>query len=417
MKKTLLLFLVLFALEHFASAQALIQRPIQSSASTCQPSADSTACVFLQVSPQTNTVGVEVSGTFSGTLQFVGIVNSTLVSVQATPSTGGTAVTSTTSTGTWTIPAAGYSFIGIRCSSYTSGVATVSLNPSQAVIAGSGSGAPGATSVGLSLNAGATCGALAVTGSPVTTTGTLNINFTGTNGDVLTFNGSNCPQDSGTLLSSLAPLASPTFTGTVGGITASMVTNAVANNAANVGTAAMTLNMAASTGTNPFVLQNKAGAAPTAAGAMAYDTTAKMTQLSTNDANSQAIGVVAKTSQKNETTTPDSLVVSATPSSVASTYRACVVISVSAATSGVISWTLSWTDSNGAAQANIAQNLVQTQPSGTAAPAQSFTTSAASNYNGCTVFDVNNAGATIIVKWVGGGTTTAKMSATIERIQ
>lgn len=188
----------------------------------------------------------------------------------------------------------------------------------------------------------------------------------------------------------------------------------VVNNGANVGTAAMTINMAASTGTNPFVLQNKAGAAPSAAGAMAYDTTAKMTQISTNDSNSQAVGVIAKTSQKNETTTPDNLVVNIVPSSIASTYRACVVISVSAATSGVISWTLSWTDSNGATQSNIAQDLFQ---QGAAAPNTTFTTSAAGNYNGCTVFDVNNSGTGITVKWVGGGTTTAKMSATIERIQ
>lgn len=76
-------------------------------------------------------------------------------------------------------------------------------------------GGSGVASVGLSLNAGATCGAAAVTGSPVTTSGTLNINFTGVNGDIVTFNGSNCPSDSGTLLSAMAPLASPSFTGTI----------------------------------------------------------------------------------------------------------------------------------------------------------------------------------------------------------
>jgi hypothetical protein len=75
-------------------------------------------------------------------------------------------------------------------------------------------GGAGVTSVGLSLNTGATCGAAAVTGSPVTTSGMLNINFVGVSGDVVTFNGSNCPQDSGTLLSAMAPLASPVFTGT-----------------------------------------------------------------------------------------------------------------------------------------------------------------------------------------------------------
>jgi hypothetical protein len=120
------------------------------------------------------------------------------------------------------------------------------------------------------------------------------------------------------------------------------------------------------------------------------------------------------TSQKAETTTADANVLTVTPAAAVGTYRACVVVSVSSATSGVISWTLSWTDSNGTAQSNIAQDLFQ---QGTAAPNTTFTTSAAGNYNGCTVFDVNNAAASIVVKWVGGGTTAAKMSAVVERIQ
>jgi len=120
------------------------------------------------------------------------------------------------------------------------------------------------------------------------------------------------------------------------------------------------------------------------------------------------------TSQKSETTTADANVLTVTPAAAVGTYRVNVVISVSAATSGVIGWTLSWTDSNGNAQSNIAQSLFQL---GTASPALTFTTSAAGNYSGSTVIDVNNAAAGIIVKWVGGGTTTAKMSAVIERLQ
>lgn len=120
------------------------------------------------------------------------------------------------------------------------------------------------------------------------------------------------------------------------------------------------------------------------------------------------------TSQKSETGSADANVLTVTPAAAVGTYRACVVVSVSAATSGVISWTLSWTDSNSTAQSNVAQDLFQ---QGTSAPATSFTTSAAGNYNGCTTFDVNNAGSNIVIKWVGGGTTTAKASATIERLQ
>lgn len=119
------------------------------------------------------------------------------------------------------------------------------------------------------------------------------------------------------------------------------------------------------------------------------------------------------TSQKNETTTADANVLTCTPASAAGTYRLNVVVSVSAATSGVIGWTATWTDSNGNAQTPTNLALTQT---GTAAPALTFTTSAAGNYHGEAMVDVNNAGTAIVIKWTGGGTTTAKMTATIERI-
>lgn len=124
--------------------------------------------------------------------------------------------------------------------------------------------------------------------------------------------------------------------------------------------------------------------------------------------------VYGATSQKAETTTADANVLTYTPPAVAGTYRVEVAISVASATSGVISYTVSWTDSNGNAQSNIAGPLFQY---GTAAPNTTFTTSAAGNYSGFMDIDVNNAAASIVVKWVGGGTTSAKMSATVEQVQ
>jgi hypothetical protein len=124
-------------------------------------------------------------------------------------------------------------------------------------------------------------------------------------------------------------------------------------------------------------------------------------------------GPVARTSQKAETGAADASLLAYTPPALAGTYRACYVASVSSATSGVIGFTLSWTDSNGNAQSAIAQSLFAL---GTAAPANTFTTSAANNYGSCQEFDVNNAAAAITIKWVGGGTTAAKASATIERL-
>lgn len=136
-----------------------------------------------------------------------------------------------------------------------------------------------------------------------------------------------------------------------------------------------------------------------------------------NSVATAGIGVVpvyGATSQKSETASADTNVLTFTPPAAAGTYRACFTASVSSATSGVIGWTLSWTDSNGNAQSNIAQSLFQ---QGTAAPALTFTVNAAGNYQSCSQIDVNNAAANIVVKWVGGGTTAAKVSATIERMQ
>lgn len=126
------------------------------------------------------------------------------------------------------------------------------------------------------------------------------------------------------------------------------------------------------------------------------------------------VPIYGVTSQKAETTTADANVLTVTPPAAVGTYRVSVNVSVSAATAGVIAWTLSWTDSNGNAQSNIAMPLFQLA---TASPNTTFTTSAAGNYTGTSTIDVNNAAAAIVVKWVGGGTTTAKMSAFIERIQ
>ena len=123
-------------------------------------------------------------------------------------------------------------------------------------------------------------------------------------------------------------------------------------------------------------------------------------------------GAFAFTSQKAETGTADTNVLTFTPPSVAGTYRVCFVASVASATTGVISYTASYKDSNGNAQSNIAQFLVQ---AGTAAPNTTFTTSAAGNYHGCSSIDVDASGTAIVLKWVGGGTTSAKVSALIEK--
>jgi hypothetical protein len=119
------------------------------------------------------------------------------------------------------------------------------------------------------------------------------------------------------------------------------------------------------------------------------------------------------TSQKAEVGA-DANVLTVAPAAAVGTYRITIVISVSAATSATLGWTATWTDSNGNAQTPT--NLALTQ-SGVAAPALTFTTSAAGNYYGEAIIDVNNAGTSIVVKTTFAGTSVAyKVTATIERI-
>jgi hypothetical protein len=119
------------------------------------------------------------------------------------------------------------------------------------------------------------------------------------------------------------------------------------------------------------------------------------------------------TSQKAETGA-DANVLTVTPAAAVGTYRITIVISVSAATAATLGWTATWTDSNGNAQTPTNLSLLQ---NGVAAPALTFTTSAAGNYCGVVVIDVNNAGTNIVVKTTFSGTSVAyKVTATIERI-
>ncbi len=119
------------------------------------------------------------------------------------------------------------------------------------------------------------------------------------------------------------------------------------------------------------------------------------------------------TSQKAVTNAGDTNVLTVTPAAAAGTYRIAVQISLASATSGVVGWTATWTDSNSNAQTPTNLSLFQ---SGTAGPALTFTTSAASNYYAEAIIDVNNAGTNIVVKLTGSGTYSGKMSASIERL-
>lgn len=89
----------------------------------------------------------------------------------------------------------------------------------------------------------------------------------GTNGDVANYNG----------------------TGTTVGDAGFLSSNVVRKDAANTGAAAMTMNMSASTTANALRAPAQAGLTAGADGAVAYDTTAKITHIRTNAADSLAM--------------------------------------------------------------------------------------------------------------------------------
>lgn len=118
-------------------------------AASASCTATTSACAFFGVQKQA-AVGIQITGTFVGTVQFeqtVGIqqtgVTPTWVSLTMTPSNSAVTATSATTTGLWTA-AVTADRIRIRCSAYTSGTVVVSMISTTANRGGSGSGSSGA---------------------------------------------------------------------------------------------------------------------------------------------------------------------------------------------------------------------------------------------------------------------------------
>lgn len=73
-------------------------------------------------------VGVQLTGTFSGTLQFEMTINGTdFVAVQTTSVTTGTIATTATATGVFFFNCVGALSVRVRSTAWTSGTATVAL--------------------------------------------------------------------------------------------------------------------------------------------------------------------------------------------------------------------------------------------------------------------------------------------------
>ena len=124
--------------------------------------------------------------------------------------------------------------------------------------------------------------------------------------------------------------------------------------------------------------------------------------------------VVAQTISKSETQAADSNVMTFTPPHVAGKYRLEWSCDVSSASSGVIGFQMSYVDSNGSTVTNKAFTIFV---AGTAAGGLTLTTSVASNFTGGANIGVDASGTNVVIKWPGGGTTVAVVTAILVQTQ
>ena len=95
-----------------------------------------TGCAVMDIATLNqlpSTVGVQLSGTWTGAVQLEGSVNgSTYVAVTARPASGGSWASEVTANGVWTADVAGLLYFRVRASSLLSGTITVHMTPSTA---------------------------------------------------------------------------------------------------------------------------------------------------------------------------------------------------------------------------------------------------------------------------------------------
>lgn len=110
----------------------------------------------------------------------------------------------------------------------------------------------------------------------------------------------------------------------------------------------------------------------------------------------------------------DTNVLTFTPAATSGLYEVFFGLSLSAANTATIGWTATYKDSNSNAQTPTNVSLFQL---GTAAPALTFTTSAAGDYYGFLIIDVDNSSTNIVIKLTFSGTSfSGKVSAAISRL-
>lgn len=153
MKRTLTLITLILAFGLSMRAQNGAVGSLTASSTDCTAT---NACIQSDIPQSIGGSTLQLTGTWSGTVQFEGNAdvdsvtpaNRTWVSVLATPSSSSTAASSATANGVWQVNVSAYKRIRIRVSAYSSGTIGATINLSQTSARGGAGGGGGGAPTG-----------------------------------------------------------------------------------------------------------------------------------------------------------------------------------------------------------------------------------------------------------------------------
>ena len=125
--------------------QSIATGNITASGTTC---ATANACIVALINQNTGGAMIQLSGTFTGTVQFESSIdNVTWVAINGTPLNSTTGASSATAAGIWQFNVAGAAYLRARASAYSAGPILVAISPSTASARSGGGGGGSGTTV------------------------------------------------------------------------------------------------------------------------------------------------------------------------------------------------------------------------------------------------------------------------------
>lgn len=122
---------IIFSGPAFAQNRPTQQALLTAATASCTPT-NQQSSLTMNVGPADSAATVQVSGTFSGTANFVATADgANFVAIVGSPAAGGVGVTSVTSAGVWQLNVAGYVQVCVFASTFASGAINVRIVSSQ----------------------------------------------------------------------------------------------------------------------------------------------------------------------------------------------------------------------------------------------------------------------------------------------